>query len=186
MIALLSLLSLVSLSMSHSTASKYLIELNHEAYLQHVVNNHTNTLRNGPWFIMFFAPWCGHCKKLMPTWNELADIENAPNKNYMKVAVVDCDNQDNNDLCGAFDITGYPRMLYLKGEKYYRYRGERTLEKITEFMYEGGYQEVEAKDIPFYIEKTEKSVSAGIIGNIKKLSQTILKRLGLIRLPKEV
>ena len=37
------------------------------------------------WLIEFYAPWCGHCKKLTPEWEEAATTL----KGKVKVAKVD-------------------------------------------------------------------------------------------------
>ena len=36
--------------------------------------NFKKTLEDSEYLLVkFYAPWCGHCKKLAPIWSELAD-----------------------------------------------------------------------------------------------------------------
>ncbi|KAF8996782.1 thioredoxin domain-containing 5 [Cyathus striatus] len=63
-------------------------------------------LAEGPAFVKFFAPWCGHCKKLAPTWKQLAKHM----QGKLTVAEVNCD--DESALCAAHGIKGYPTLMF--------------------------------------------------------------------------
>ena len=90
--------------------------------LQEVVNltgeNYASSLADGnTYFIKYYAPWCGHCKKLAPTWEELSN--EVPEG--VKIAHVDCTQQQ--DICTQQDIKGYPTLKLhragsTEGEKY--------------------------------------------------------------------
>jgi len=65
------------------------------------------------WMVEFFAPWCGHCKKLAPEWKKAAtELEGK-----VKLGAVDCTQEAN--LCSEqYGVTGYPKILcFWKGSK---------------------------------------------------------------------
>ena len=73
--------------------------LNTKRFDNEVVDPKTLTTRGDkPWFIKFFAPWCGHCKKLAPIWKDFADN----NKDGVNVIKVDCTAEDSKTLCNQF------------------------------------------------------------------------------------
>lgn len=83
-----------------------------------------------PILMMFYAPWCGHCKQLKPYFAAAA----TKLKGQAVVAGMDVDTSGR-DVKLEFNVTGYPTLLYFKdGEMVYKYGGERTEEGIVEWM----------------------------------------------------
>ncbi|CAA6673893.1 unnamed protein product [Spirodela intermedia] len=74
------------------------------------------------WIVEFFAPWCGHCKKLAPEWKKAS--RNLKGK--VKLGHVDCD--ADKSLMGRFNVQGFPTIL--------PYEGARTASAIESFALE--------------------------------------------------
>ncbi|KAF9224446.1 thioredoxin-like protein, partial [Gyrodon lividus] len=84
-------------------------------------------LAQGPAFIKFFAPWCGHCKKLAPTWVQLARHM----QHKMNIAEVNCD--DHKALCASQGVTGFPMMSYYAHGAKTEYSGGRNYDQLVAF-----------------------------------------------------
>lgn len=83
-------------------------------------------------FLKFFAPWCGHCKKLKPDWDKLIDEMNDEKR---LIADVDC-TADGKPLCDANGVQGYPTLKYGDPSDLQDYQGGRTLDDLRTFANE--------------------------------------------------
>lgn len=111
--------------------------------------NFKDQVGSGPHLIMFFAPWCGHCKRLAPVWEELAVTHNKKEEKEVTIAKVDCTQQT--ALCSAQDVTGYPTLKFFKAgfekEDGVKYRGNRDLAALERFIQEKLGNEVEEEAV---------------------------------------
>ncbi|XP_056632365.1 thioredoxin domain-containing protein 5 homolog [Diorhabda carinulata] len=122
----ISIFSLVVISVAHEDL--YSVKYTTENFSQEVgKKNH---------FVMFYAPWCGHCQKFAPKWEQLAEMLNEDETNNIKIAKVDC--TTDNEVCSEQDITGYPTLKFYKvgDSEGVRFKGTRDLPSITNFINE--------------------------------------------------
>ncbi|KAK9151532.1 hypothetical protein Syun_009841 [Stephania yunnanensis] len=84
------------------------------------------------WIVEFFAPWCGHCKKLAPEWKKAA--KNLQGK--VKLGHVDCDAEKS--LMSRFNVQGFPTILVFGADKDSPspYEGVRAASAIESFAIE--------------------------------------------------
>ena len=75
-------------------------------------------------FVKFFAPWCGHCKKMKPDWDKL--MEEYKDSKTAVVADVDC-TASGKALCDEIGVRGYPTLKYGDPNDLQDYKGGRTL-----------------------------------------------------------
>jgi len=65
-----------------------------------------------PFLIEFYAPWCGHCQRLEPEWNEAAAQLTEKTGGKVKVAKMDC--TVHQQTCSKFGVQGYPSIKMFK------------------------------------------------------------------------
>lgn len=81
-------------------------------------------------FVEFYAPWCGHCKKLAPDYEKVATLF----KDVDSVVVAKMDATANEAPGQA--VKSYPTLKFFpaKNKRGKPYSGERTFEGISEFI----------------------------------------------------
>ncbi|XP_057666864.1 protein disulfide-isomerase A3 [Diorhabda carinulata] len=83
--------------------------------------------------VMFYAPWCGHCKRLKPEYAKAAEdlIRNDPPVALVKV---DC-TEGGKETCNKHSVSGYPTLkIFRNGEVSQEYNGPREAAGIVKYM----------------------------------------------------
>jgi protein disulfide-isomerase-like protein len=109
-----------------------------EKFSQHRVrfegfDNDNNNTR--PSLVMFYAPWCGHCKTLKPKWEELMADSDA--QSLASISKVDCD--ANKDMAQKYGISGFPTIKFFpRGmsdiNSAIEYQGDRSIDGFKNFI----------------------------------------------------
>ncbi|KZT07109.1 protein disulfide isomerase [Laetiporus sulphureus 93-53] len=87
--------------------------------------------------VSFTAPWCGHCKRLKPTWDDVAKDFVA--ESTCIIANIDADAAHNKPLAEKYGIKSFPTIKFFpKGHKDepQDYEGGRSEEAFVEFLNE--------------------------------------------------
>jgi len=83
--------------------------------------------------VMFYAPWCGHCKRLKPEYAKAAELLK-DDENKISLAKVDC-TEAGKETCNKFSVSGYPTLkIFKNGEFSQDYNGPREADGIVKYM----------------------------------------------------
>ena len=89
--------------------------------------NGNNNQNNNYDTMIFYAPWCGHCKRAM---NEFVKAERYSNG---KVKMFNSEDPESRELMKKYNVHGFPTIIKATGEVY---SGPRISESIIDFSNE--------------------------------------------------
>ncbi|ODM91354.1 Protein disulfide-isomerase A5 [Orchesella cincta] len=83
--------------------------------------------------VMFYAPWCGYCKRMKPDYSSAATELISTDAGIL--AAIDVNKAENNVVRQKYNITGFPTLLYFRnGQLKQHYEGENNKDALVNFM----------------------------------------------------
>ena len=95
--------------------------------------NFSETVKaNDKLVVEFYAPWCGHCKKLAPEFEKAAEALKADG---IVLANVDATLEENKEIASKYGVRGFPTLKMFRGdeESSSEYQGPREADGIVTY-----------------------------------------------------
>lgn len=103
----------------------------------------------GDWFVEFYAPWCGHCKRLEDTWEKLATkLKEDKMGGDVAPIIAKVDGTQEKALTERFKIQGFPTLLMFSKGTMYTYDGARDYDALYAWCKEGAYRKGSGEPVP--------------------------------------
>ena len=86
--------------------------------------------------MLFYAPWCGHCKTAKPEFEKVVDKYNNTQHNgkAVEVVTIDSTDKDNMKITQEFKVGAFPTVKLIKNGSVVEYSGPRTEKAYTKFL----------------------------------------------------
>ena len=95
--------------------------------------NLDDQVKSGTKLVLFYADWCGHCKKIKPVWDETAKEVNSDEVKMIKVNCGEGTDEDQR-IMKKYSIDGYPTIIKFVNGKATLYQGDRDAESFKEMF----------------------------------------------------
>jgi len=93
------------------------------------------------WLVEFFAPWCGHCKRLEPEWNRAA----TQLKGKVKLGALDA--TVHTVMSNRYGVRGFPTIKMFRDGEESEYDGGRTASDIVAWAQDKFAENIEAPEL---------------------------------------
>lgn len=121
--------------------------------------------------VEFYAPWCGHCKRLAPEY-EKAATELKHNDPPVALVKVDCTVETK--VCGKHGVSGYPTLkIFKNGEFSAEYQGPREADGIVKHMRTKAGPSAKQLDSLADVEKFLANYEHSIVGFFKSAESSL-------------
>ncbi|CAM9548969.1 protein disulfide-isomerase A4 [Lampetra fluviatilis] len=144
-----------------------------ESNFDEIVNNADIIL------VEFYAPWCGHCKKLAPEYEKAAQ---ELSKNTPPIPLAKVDATVESELGKRFGVSGYPTLKLFRKGKAYDYNGPREQYGIVSHMIEQAgpaSQELKSvKQLNGFVQNGDDLVILGVFKNEQDAALQLFQETG--------